>query len=60
MKIHMKTEVGPFEGSPTAGGVAAALVFLPDDAFVSLEVWDSQRDGAGWRVKAHWSEDRGE
>lgn len=58
MKIQMKTEVGPFEGTPTAAQLASALALLPGEAFVRLDSWDSQRDGAGWRLHAHWAEDR--
>lgn len=58
MKIQMTTEVGPFEGMPRAAQLIAALALLPDDAFVTVEVWDSQRDGSGWRVRSRWTEER--
>lgn len=58
MKIQMNTEVGPFEGAPTAAQLTDVLGRLPGEAFVRLETWDSQRDGDGWRLKAHWTEQR--
>lgn len=58
MNINLKTEIGPFDGSPTAGDLLEALAHLPAGAFVTLEQWDSQMDGAGWRIKAHWTETR--
>ena len=58
MKIQMATEVGPFEGTPTAGTLVEALSVLPPEAYANIESWDSQRDGAGWRIKARWTEER--
>lgn len=58
MKIQMNTEVGPFEGEPKAGELAAALALIPADAYARIETWDSQRDGSGWRIKARWMEER--
>lgn len=58
MQVKMSTEVGPFDGDMTAGQLAIALDALPSNARVSVETWDSQRDGSGWRVRAAWIEDR--
>lgn len=58
MKIQMATEVGPFDGTPRAEQLLAALALLPGEAFVTVESWDSQRDGSGWRIKARWAEER--
>lgn len=58
MQIKMSTEIGPFGGDLTAGDLATAIGALPTHANVSVETWDSQRDGNGWRVRASWLEDR--
>lgn len=58
MKVQMNTEVGPFEGSPTVDQLIDALALLPGDASVRIETWDSQIDGAGWRIKGNWTEER--
>lgn len=58
MILHMNTEIGPFEGSPTAGALITALCPLPEGAHVTVETWDSQRDGTGWRIRARWTEER--
>lgn len=58
MKIRMTTELGPFEGEPTAGNLCAALASLPRGAFVDVTQWSSQHEGTGWRVKASWAEER--
>lgn len=58
MQIKMSTEIGPFDGPLTAGDLATALSPLPQHATVSVDTWDSQRDGEGWRIRAAWIEDR--
>lgn len=58
MRVQMKTEIGPFEGSPQAGELVAVLNALPAEASVRVETWASQRDGDGWRVHAAWEEER--
>jgi hypothetical protein len=57
MKVQMTTSITG-EGMPTAGALLVAMSALPPEAFVRTEVWDSQRDGAGWRVSASWEEER--
>ena len=58
MKVNMTSEV-TFDGERmTARAVAEAMLLFPGEAFVSIEEWDSQMDGSGWRVKAHWTEER--
>jgi hypothetical protein len=57
MKVQMTTSITG-EGMPTAGALLEAMSALPPEAFVRTEVWDSQRDGAGWRVSASWEEER--
>lgn len=58
MKVNLTSEA-TFNGQPmTAASVAAAMASFPPEAAVSIETWDSQRDGSGWRVRARWSEDR--
>lgn len=57
MRVQMTTTVTG-ENMPTAGVLAEALGVLPPEASVRLETWDSQRDGAGWRITASWAEER--
>lgn len=58
MKVNLTSEA-TFDKQPmTARAVAEAMASFPPEAYVSIETWDSQRDGSGWRVKARWVEDR--
>lgn len=58
MKVNLTSEA-TFDGQPmTPRAVTEAMASFPPDAYVSIETWDSQRDGSGWRVKARWTEDR--
>lgn len=58
MKVTLRSEIGPFQGSPTVGALISALSAFPNVATVTVETWDSQMDGSGWRIKAHWQEER--
>ena len=58
MKVNLTSEA-TFDRQPmTARSVTKAMESFPPDASVSIETWDSQRDGSGWRVKARWTEER--
>ena len=58
MKVNLTSEA-TFSGQPmTARAVSDAMASFPPEAHVSIETWDSQRDGSGWRVKARWTEER--
>jgi DNA primase len=58
MKVNLTSEA-TFDGiAMTARAVAESMASFPPEAYVTIETWDSQRDGSGWRVKARWTEDR--
>lgn len=58
MKVNLTSEA-TFDGLPlTARALRDAMGAFPEEAYVTIETWDSQREGSGWRVKARWTEDR--
>jgi len=58
MEITLKTQLGPFQGTPTAGLLVETLSVLPSNAEVVVTCSDNQMDGASWRAEATWVEDR--
>lgn len=57
MRVNLTSEA-TFDGPMTARALGKVMASFPPDALVSIEEWNSQRDGAGWRVKARWTEER--
>lgn len=58
MKVNVKTEIGPFDGTPKAKDLISTLSALPEEAYVNIQMQRSQREGDSWTITANWTEER--